>query len=300
MRSRIGVGFQCLVAVIALAAMWIAVAEKRPNPDKKLASRQVTGHVVGYQVGDYAHVIIRSKLGKEYSFFVDDDICFLASNLEEILAVEYDEIERFFSEGGGYFPANVIQSLATQAGGKRWVRSVDAKSTAAELNKCEKKLRDAFEISAAAPAVAAPAELVCEFENAQSRRISGDNPSDFACIKRRAEAGDESQQFYLGLILVGQVPGPKNLHDGLAVLKEVAIRDNKHSPSAMRTIGELYMQSGSPVRNDELAYQWLYLAAQRPPFKGTGYSLQDEKLNAAIPPERRKQLERAADGLLRN
>jgi len=153
-------------------------------------------------------------------------------------------------------------------------------------------------ILAAIPVIALCADPVCEFENPESRRISGDNPSDFACIKLRAAAGDEFQQYYLGLILIGQIPGPTNIQEGLAVLKEVARRNNKYSADAMRSIGGVYKQSNATHKNYALAYQWLYLASQQPPFKGTAHPLPDEQLNAEITPERMMELERSAPSLL--
>jgi len=151
----------------------------------------------------------------------------------------------------------------------------------------------------ALPQFALSAEPVCQFEDASHRRISGDNPADLKCIKALAEAGDEFQQYYLGLILVGQVPGPDNVSEGLKVLKDVASRGNKYSVDAMRFIGYVYLGSDFSFRNLELAYQWLYLASNLPPFKGTDILLPNTELSAAITPARMKELERNAGDLLR-
>jgi hypothetical protein len=153
-------------------------------------------------------------------------------------------------------------------------------------------------VSALISAVAISAESSCEFENPDRRRISGDNPSDLACMKVRAANGDEYQQFYLGLILIGQVPGPTNIQEGLALLKQVAGRNNKYSANAMLSIGEVYRRPNSPIQNYALAYQWLYLASQQPPFRGTAFPLPDEELGKIINSERRKELERSAQSLL--
>lgn len=42
----------------------------------------------------------------------------------------------------------------------------------------------------AGASLAASAAEVCEFKDAGRRRISGENPSDLACIRQRAMAGD--------------------------------------------------------------------------------------------------------------
>jgi len=153
---------------------------------------------------------------------------------------------------------------------------------------------------AAGPAMALSAESECAFEDTTHRLISGNNPNDFRCIRSRAGAGDEHWEFYLGLILIGQVPGPTNVSEGLAVLKKVALRNNKYSADAMRSIGYVYKRTDGESQNYELAYQWLYLASQRPPFKGTAVPLPDETLSGAISSQRMKELERGASQLLRD
>jgi hypothetical protein len=153
-------------------------------------------------------------------------------------------------------------------------------------------------VLAGAPVIAMCTEPPCEFENPDHRRVSGDNPSDLTCIRLRAGAGDEYQEFYLGLILIGQVPGPTNVREGLALLVKVAKRNNKYSPNAMVSIGEVFKRPNSPLQNYSLAYQWLYLASQTSPFKGTSYPLPDAQLSLVISSERMKELERSAQSLL--
>jgi hypothetical protein len=138
------VWFIPVVAVAVLASMHLAGAQAVQHPDKKLDSKKVTGRLVGYQHGDYGHASVRTERGSEQSFFIDDEVCFLALNREEVLTIEYDEVQRFFPEGGGYSPANIIQSIAAGAGQRRWFRSKSAKPTAAELQECHRVLRTHF------------------------------------------------------------------------------------------------------------------------------------------------------------
>lgn len=141
MRRPMKIGFLHVVLVAALTTMHFAAAYDVQHPDKKLGSKKVTGRLLGYQEGDYAHAIVRTEKAGEQSFFVDDEICFLALNREEVLTIEYDEIQRFFPEGAGYFPANVIQAISTRAGERRWVRKMSAKPTAVEQKECSSVLR---------------------------------------------------------------------------------------------------------------------------------------------------------------
>lgn len=125
--------------------MQVAIAGDTPHPDKMIGSKQVTGRLLSYQEGDYAHASLRSEAGGERSFFVDDEICFLALNRKEVLTIEYDEIERFFPEGSGYFPANIIRSIATSVKDKRWIRGINSKPSVAELAECARILRTALD-----------------------------------------------------------------------------------------------------------------------------------------------------------
>ena len=143
MKSFPKTGYLLVVATAALVAMNLVAATDTQRPDKTVASKKFTGRILSYQEGDYAHLSMKTDKGSELSFFVDDEICFLAHN-QGVLTIEYHEIERFFPEGGGYFPANIIQSIVTKDGEKRWLRSASAKSTLAEQNECARVLRAAF------------------------------------------------------------------------------------------------------------------------------------------------------------
>jgi len=155
-------------------------------------------------------------------------------------------------------------------------------------------------VLASAPVVSIGADPVCEFADTSHRIISGANPDDCRCIKLLAAAGDAHWQYYLGLILTGQVAGPDNPSEGLTVLRQVALGKSKYSADAMRFIGYLYMRPDTPLHNYELAYQWLYLASKEARFKGTGHPLPNEKLTEVITPHRMKELERSANSLLQN
>ena len=139
---------------------------------------------------------------------------------------------------------------------------------------------------------------VCEYKDAGRRRISGENPADLDCIRQRAMAGDAFQQFYLGLIQVGQVPGPVNLPEGVRVLTQVAKLNNRYSANAMAAIGRAYLRPEAAFRNEALAYQWFYLASQHADFKGLGYPLPDQALSAALGAAQMQALEREAPRLL--
>jgi hypothetical protein len=129
------------VIVALFTTMHLSAAVEAQHPDKRIGSKTVIGRLISYQEGDYAHVSVRSEQGREQTFFVGDEICFLALHREEVLVIEYDEIERFFPEGDGYFPALIIQSIATSVSEKRWIKNTSAKPTTVEQNECARVLR---------------------------------------------------------------------------------------------------------------------------------------------------------------
>ncbi len=119
-------------------------------------------------------------------------------------------------------------------------------------------------------------------------------------MKILAAQGDAHWQYYLGLVLIGQMPGQKNISEGLALLKVVARNNTKYSADAMRLLGSAYKSPDPELRDNELAYQWLYLASQQSIFKSTSGILPDRELSSAITPRRMKELEQSAPELLRN
>ena len=172
--------------------------------------------------------------------------------------------------------------------------------------------------------VCAQAELPACFENTGHRRISGTNPKDLQCMKLLAAQGDAHWQYYLGLVLIGQVPGEKNIPEGVALLKTVARSNNKYSAGAMRIMGLSYKSPVFALHDNELAYQWLYLTSQQPQYRDIPFLLpvgdelapvtsQGMKELAQMPrisvsaafqgiiaPQRMKELEQGAHELLNN
>lgn len=136
MRSR----FWLVISVAALSVMHIATAEDLSHPDKKVSSQLITGTLLGAQQGDYFYVSVKTERGGEESFLVDDEICFLAQSPKIELTIEYDVIDRHFPEGGGYYPANIIQTISTRGEQKRWVRNRNVVPTLAQWRECSSTL----------------------------------------------------------------------------------------------------------------------------------------------------------------
>ena len=136
MRSR----FLHVITIATFMSLHIAAAQDMSQPDKKISSKKVIGSLLNPQQGDHFHVSVKSERGNEISFFVDDEICFLSSNQKEVLVIEYDEIKRYFPEGVGYYPANIIQSISTSVGQKSWKRNEDAAPNIKQWRECANDL----------------------------------------------------------------------------------------------------------------------------------------------------------------
>ena len=104
--------------------------------DRVLDSGQLQGQLLGFQQGDYIHALVRSDQGKIMNFFVGlQDGCFLALNRDNDLHIEYDNIERYFPEGQGFYPASVITEAKTADSDlSSWLQEFDLQR---DLESCE-------------------------------------------------------------------------------------------------------------------------------------------------------------------
>lgn len=136
--------FLPFVLLAFFASMNESIAYDTQKPDKHIESKKVTGRLITYEYGDYAHVSIKTKQGSEVSYFVYEEVCFLAANHEEELIIKYDKIKRFFPEGNGYYPANIIQSISTKTEERHWVRNQSVKQSTTKYQACHRNLRNLF------------------------------------------------------------------------------------------------------------------------------------------------------------
>jgi len=133
-----------LFLIASLVSIEAVAAEDLSHPDKKVSSKTITGTLHGAQQGDYFHASVKNDRELEVSFLIDDEICFLAQYPKIELIIEYDVIDRYFPEGGGYYPANIIQSISTRGEQKRWGRNKNAVPTLAQWRECSSTLLTIF------------------------------------------------------------------------------------------------------------------------------------------------------------
>jgi hypothetical protein len=85
------------------------------HPDKIVASKSIQGRLVKFLQGDYFYATIETEQGESLDFSIDgSEDCFLAQNKSDRLSIQYDDVERYIPETGGYQPIRIIRGLQTE------------------------------------------------------------------------------------------------------------------------------------------------------------------------------------------
>ena len=118
----------------------IAMSSTGDYPDKIITQKNITGRLVSYVYGDYPHISLNQNDGSDVDFFIYNEACFLAKHREQLLEIKYQEVERYFVEGAGYYPANLILTIETKDGMYKWDSNKDKMSEGVEYMDCLKVL----------------------------------------------------------------------------------------------------------------------------------------------------------------
>jgi ribosomal protein L21E len=114
---------------------FVRPAQKR---DKVIATRNVTGTLKGFEVGDYVHAVINLAKGKENSYFIGSPGLdyFLALHKGESLALTYQIVDSYIEEAGG---VQRIERLSGARAGNltyaAWWKKMRAKYSFNQLDK---------------------------------------------------------------------------------------------------------------------------------------------------------------------
>jgi hypothetical protein len=110
------------------------VVEKRQFPDRIISSRKIRGKFLRKVWGDYLYITIFTKSGEKVFLIDGNEDCFLMQNQTEQLAIDYDVLDRYTPQMGGYRRVNVIRNITSRKTNlKKWRRTVTQK----EQNQCE-------------------------------------------------------------------------------------------------------------------------------------------------------------------
>jgi hypothetical protein len=121
------------------------LASETPGfPDKIVASKTVVGYFTNFVWGDYFYAVIETSRGTK-TFLVDrDEDCFLAYHQKVKLKIQYDRLQRYIPQAGGYQPIDVIRNIQTNRTNlARWRRSISP----AKLKQCRQLIENATKSS---------------------------------------------------------------------------------------------------------------------------------------------------------
>ncbi|MCW5942040.1 MAG: hypothetical protein KIS66_07395 [Fimbriimonadaceae bacterium] len=129
-----------LVALVATAHAFAAPVQD-DKKDKVLSTKTVTGTVIGFEVGDYVHVVVKDAKGKEGSYYAGPfpTHYFLAAHVNKPLKLTVNKVSSFFEEAGERMEVERIDGASY---GKL---SVAAWWKAERKKASEKKLIDKYE-----------------------------------------------------------------------------------------------------------------------------------------------------------
>src|SRR5262245_51844510 len=113
--------FAFLAIVIAIPRLLPA---EEPHPDKIIGKHTITGRVAYFDQGDYLHVVVTTEDKSDTTFLLGNEICFIAHHLDLPMKIEFQMVNRYFPEGGDYYPVNLMQ-LITAGTKDKWDASKD-------------------------------------------------------------------------------------------------------------------------------------------------------------------------------
>jgi hypothetical protein len=129
-----------IVAAVVFAASFLAPANAwaQRHPDRVKATKHLTGKLVGFEVGDYTHALVKPASGENQSFFVGGSeslLYFLVAHQGEMVKITYQEVSSWIEEAGGYTDIERITAAQTTGGQTHtaWWAAERKKSSLAKL-----------------------------------------------------------------------------------------------------------------------------------------------------------------------
>jgi hypothetical protein len=92
-------------------------------PDRVIASNRIVGYFQYFSWGDYFYAVVKTSRGKKISFmlnppsqqlFTSGTDCFLAYHQHQRLKIEYDTIDTYIPQAGGYHSIETIKNIRTE------------------------------------------------------------------------------------------------------------------------------------------------------------------------------------------
>jgi hypothetical protein len=92
-------------------------------PDRVIASKKIVGYFQYFSWGDYFYAVVKTSRGKKILFMLNPPSqqllksgtdCFLASHQHQRLRIEYDTIDSYIPQAGGYHSIETIKNIRTE------------------------------------------------------------------------------------------------------------------------------------------------------------------------------------------
>jgi hypothetical protein len=140
-RAILAVMFCCLLVIDnrainaqPLTSQQYQQAQIKQFPDRIISSRKIRGKFLRKVWGDYLYITVSTKSGEKVFLIDGNEDCFLIQNRTEQLVIDYDVLDRYTPQMGGYRRVNVIRNITSRKTNlKKWRRRVTQK----EQDQCE-------------------------------------------------------------------------------------------------------------------------------------------------------------------
>ncbi len=141
--------FLIYVTLISCIISNFNYAQDNVNPDKIIKSDLIKGNLIGFEIGDYCHAVIRTDKKDTLSFFVNELLTYyLVENIKNNSEFKYNKINRYFEEGGGYYIIEVLDFAKTDSSNfNQWIKNFINKSNTEKFKKKYNKLIDKYTIN---------------------------------------------------------------------------------------------------------------------------------------------------------
>ena len=131
-----------IVATLLLSTLSLHLAGQQPEKarvkDRVKSVKTVTGTLVGFEIGDYQHVTIRTLNGKRLSFFIAKPGLdyFLAVNKSQRAILTYQVVDSFVPENGGVMTLErLVSAKVGNQSFEEWWQQLNRKYSADEIEK---------------------------------------------------------------------------------------------------------------------------------------------------------------------
>lgn len=131
-----------IIAILLLSTLTIHStshqSEKAQVKDRVKSVKTIAGTLVGFEIGDYEHVTIRTLNGKKLSFFIAKPGLdyFLVANKSQHALLTYQVVDSFVPENGGVMTIErLVSAKIGNQSFEQWWQQLNQKYSSDEIEK---------------------------------------------------------------------------------------------------------------------------------------------------------------------